>query len=54
MTSAGRWVEVHRLAVAGGEAGIARDVGGRVGGMWLARSRFADVGPAGRADPGPG
>ena len=43
MTSVGRWVEVHRLAVAGGEAGIARDVGGRVGRVWLARSRFADV-----------
>jgi tetratricopeptide (TPR) repeat protein len=43
MTSVVRWVEVHRLAVAGGEAGIARDVGGRVGGVWLARSRFADV-----------
>ena len=40
---AGRWAEVHRLAVAGGEAGIARDVGGRVGRVWLARSRFADV-----------
>ena len=34
---------MHRLAVAGREAGIARDVGGRVGGGWLARSRFADV-----------
>ena len=43
MTSVARWVEVHRLAVAGGEAGIARDVGGRVGGVWLARSRFADA-----------
>src|ERR1700727_1249105 len=43
MTSVVRWVEVHRLAVAGQEAGIARDVGGRVGGVWLARSRFADV-----------
>ncbi len=43
MTSVVRWVEVHRLAVAGREAGIAREVGGRVGGMWLARSRFADV-----------
>ena len=43
MTSVARWVEVHRLAVAGREAGIARDVGGRVGGVWLARSRFADV-----------
>ena len=43
MTSVARWVEVHRLAVAGGEAGIARDVGGRVGRVWLARSRFADA-----------
>jgi tetratricopeptide (TPR) repeat protein len=43
MTSVVRWVEVHRLAVAGGEAGIARDAGSRVGRVWLARSRFADV-----------
>ena len=43
MTSVVRWVEVHRLAVAGREARIARDVGDRVGGVWLARSRFADV-----------
>src|SRR5580700_8032471 len=43
MTSVARWVEVHRLAVAGGEAGIARDAGGRVGGVWLAGSRFADA-----------
>src|SRR5580692_6148041 len=43
MTSVARWVEVHRLAVAGREAGIARDVGGRVGRVWLARSRFADA-----------
>jgi tetratricopeptide (TPR) repeat protein len=43
MTSVVRWVEVHRLAVAGREAGIARDAGGRVGEVWLARSRFADV-----------
>ena len=43
MTSVARWVEVHRLAVAGGEAGIAREVGSRVGWVWLARSRFADA-----------
>src|SRR5579859_6330818 len=43
MMSLGRWVEVHRLAVAGREAGIARDAGGRVGWVWLARSRFPDV-----------
>ena len=43
MPSVVRWVEVHRLAVAGREAGIARDAGGRVGRVWLARSRFADV-----------
>ena len=43
MTSMARWVEVHRLAVAGREAAIARDAGGRVGDVWLARSRFADV-----------
>ena len=43
MTSVAQWVEVHRLAVAGREAGIARDAGDRVGQVWLARSRFADV-----------
>ena len=43
MTSVARWVEVHRLAVAGREAGIARDAGGRVCRVWLARSRFADA-----------
>src|SRR5262252_3229464 len=43
MTAVGRWVEVHRLAVAGREAGIARDVGNQIGRVWLARSRFADV-----------
>jgi tetratricopeptide (TPR) repeat protein len=43
VTSISRWVEVHRLAVAGGEAAIARDVGNRVGRAWLARSRFADT-----------
>ena len=43
MTSVVRWVEVHRLAVAGREAGIARDVGDRVSRVWLARSRFADA-----------
>ena len=43
MQSVVRWVEVHRLAVAGREAGTAREVGGRVGRVWLARSRFADV-----------
>src|SRR4051812_15884293 len=43
MTSLERWVEVHRLAVAGREPGIARRVGHRVGRVWLGRSRFADV-----------
>jgi tetratricopeptide (TPR) repeat protein len=43
MTSVARWVEVHRLAVAGREAEIARDVGGQVGRVWLATSRFADA-----------
>jgi tetratricopeptide (TPR) repeat protein len=43
MTSVARWVEVHRLAVAGREGGIARDVGGLLGRVWLGRSRFADV-----------
>src|SRR5450755_4594212 len=42
-TEISRWVEVHRLAVAGAEARIARVVGHRVGRVWLARSRFADV-----------
>jgi hypothetical protein len=41
--SEARWVEVHRLAVAGGEAGIARGIGSPLGQMWLATSRFADV-----------
>ena len=36
-------VEVHRLAVAGHEADIARDVGRRVARVWLRTSRFADV-----------
>ena len=54
MTSVARWVEVHRLAVAGGEAGIARDVGDRVGRVWLARSRFADVAAGWPSDPDPG
>jgi hypothetical protein len=39
MTSVARWVEVHRLAVAGGAAGIARDMGDQIGRVWLARSR---------------
>ena len=43
MTSVARWVEVHRLAVAGREAAIARDTGNRVGRVWLATSRFTDV-----------
>lgn len=43
MTTVQRWVEVHRLAVAGGDAGIARAVGDRVGRVWLATSRFTDV-----------
>jgi hypothetical protein len=38
-----RLVEVHRLAVAGEQARIARAVGDRVGRVWLAGSRFADV-----------
>ena len=35
--------EVHRLAVAGGEAEIARTTGDLIGRRWLAISRFADV-----------
>ena len=42
-SSVDRWVEVHRLAVVGGEAGIARDVGGRLGRVWLRTSRCGDV-----------
>jgi tetratricopeptide (TPR) repeat protein len=38
-----RAVEVHRLAVAGGEAMIAREVGALLGRVWLRTSRFADV-----------
>ena len=38
-----RWAEVHRLAVAGRQADIARDTGNRVGRVWLRTSRFADV-----------
>jgi tetratricopeptide (TPR) repeat protein len=43
MTFLAQWVEVHRLAVAGREPVIARDVGDRVARIWLGRSRFADV-----------
>src|SRR5262245_59012129 len=39
----GRRVEVHRLAVAGREPVIAREVGRKLGGVWLGWSRFADV-----------
>ena len=38
-----RWVEVHRLAVAGREAGDRPGCGGPGWSVWLARSRFADV-----------
>ncbi|TCB90460.1 tetratricopeptide repeat protein, partial [Micromonospora zingiberis] len=38
-----QWVEAHRLAVAGREPAIARDVGHHVARVWLPRSRFADV-----------
>ncbi|MFI1196978.1 tetratricopeptide repeat protein, partial [Micromonospora sp. NPDC020750] len=38
-----RWVEVHRLAVAGRQAAIARDTGARVCRVWLRTSRFAAV-----------
>src|SRR4051794_30961655 len=43
MTKEAQLLEVHRLALAGQEAGIARVVGGMVGRGWLAQSRFADV-----------
>lgn len=38
-----RWVEVHRLAVAGRQARIARKVGGQLGQVWLGKSRYTDV-----------
>ena len=47
--SVARWVEVHRLAVAGREPVIARDVGDRVGRVLLPRSRFSDVAALARA-----
>jgi hypothetical protein len=43
VTSQARWVEVHRLAVAGGETEIARTVERRLARTWLATSRFTDV-----------
>ncbi|MBO3743956.1 tetratricopeptide repeat protein [Actinoplanes sp. NEAU-H7] len=39
----GRQMEVHRLAVAGGETRIARDTGHRLGRVLLPLSRFAEV-----------
>ncbi|MEU1605595.1 tetratricopeptide repeat protein [Micromonospora matsumotoense] len=42
-TTIARRVEVHRLAVAGRQPEIARDVGGRVCRVWLRTSRFAAV-----------
>ena len=44
-----RWAEVHRLAVAGREPEIARDVGAQVARVWLPTSRFADVEALARA-----
>ena len=44
-----RWAEVHRLAVAGREPEIAREVGNLVGRVWLRTSRFADVEALARA-----
>ncbi|MGV9978066.1 tetratricopeptide repeat protein, partial [Micromonospora wenchangensis] len=38
-----RWVEVHRLAVAGRQSEIARNLGDRVCRVWLRTSRFAAV-----------
>jgi hypothetical protein len=49
MAMVARWVEVHRLAVAGREPVIAREVGDRVGNVWLRTSRFADVATLARA-----
>ncbi|MEU7756550.1 tetratricopeptide repeat protein, partial [Micromonospora sp. NPDC049171] len=42
-TTVARHVEVHRLAVAGQQPVIARDVGDRVCRVWLRTSRFAAV-----------
>ncbi|MEU7980043.1 tetratricopeptide repeat protein, partial [Micromonospora sp. NPDC049081] len=42
-TTTARRVEVHRLAVAGRQPEIARDVGNRVCRTWLSTSRFAAV-----------
>lgn len=43
MTTIPRLVEIHRLAVAGHQADIARDLQARIGWRWLATSRFADT-----------
>ena len=43
MTFEAQVLEVHRLAVAGGEAGIARSIGDPLARGWLARFRFAEV-----------
>jgi tetratricopeptide (TPR) repeat protein len=42
-TVVARYAEVHRLAVAGREADIAREVGNRLCTAWLRTARFADV-----------
>ncbi|MEU4163971.1 tetratricopeptide repeat protein [Actinoplanes sp. NPDC026670] len=42
-TAVARYAEVHRLAVAGREADIAREVGNRLCTAWLRTARFADV-----------
>ncbi|MEV0938871.1 tetratricopeptide repeat protein, partial [Micromonospora wenchangensis] len=42
-TTIARRVEVHRLAVAGRQPEIARDIGDRVCRVWLSTSRFAAV-----------
>ncbi|MEV4767857.1 tetratricopeptide repeat protein, partial [Micromonospora humida] len=42
-TTIARRVEVHRLAVAGRQPEIARDISDRVGRVWLSTSRFAAV-----------
>ncbi|GGN09528.1 tetratricopeptide (TPR) repeat protein [Actinoplanes campanulatus] len=43
MTVIEQWVEVNRLAVAGREPEIARDVGRSVRWFWLRGSRFEDI-----------
>nr|WP_304412717.1 MULTISPECIES: tetratricopeptide repeat protein [unclassified Actinoplanes] len=49
VATASQWAEVHRLALAGRKATIARDVGHRLATVWLRVSRLADVAALSRA-----